>query len=242
MVETPAAAMTADLLAAEADFLSIGTNDLTQYCLAMDRGHAGLAPDFDALHPAVLRLIAATAEGAANIRPPRRCLWRPGIGCSGRAGPDRLGVRGLSAAAGQIPALKARIRCCHSRSMPPPCRKSAGGTFGGGCPRSCSCHGRKLMRSILGWLQPLGGALLLPIAMLPIAGLLLRLGQPDLFNVPFVSAAGDAIFSNLGLIFAIGVAFGLAKDNNGAAGLAGAVCFLVASQGAIALLQRRPRC
>ncbi|HEX4117883.1 MAG TPA: PTS transporter subunit EIIC, partial [Rhizomicrobium sp.] len=94
-----------------------------------------------------------------------------------------------------------------------------------------------MMRSILGWLQPLGGALLLPIAVLPIAGLLLRLGQPDLFNVPFVSAAGDAIFSNLGLIFAIGVAFGLAKDNNGAAGLAGAVCFLVASQGAIALLQ-----
>jgi N-acetylglucosamine PTS system EIICBA or EIICB component len=97
-----------------------------------------------------------------------------------------------------------------------------------------------MMRSILGWLQPLGGALLLPIAVLPIAGLLLRLGQPDLFNVPFVSAAGDAIFSNLGLIFAVGVAFGLAKDNNGAAGLAGAVCFLVASQGAIALLQAPP--
>jgi len=96
------------------------------------------------------------------------------------------------------------------------------------------------MRSILGWLQPLGGALLLPIAVLPIAGLLLRLGQPDLFNVPFVSAAGDAIFSHLGLAFAIGVAFGLAKDNNGAAGLAGAVCFLVASQGAIALLQASP--
>ncbi|HXL69910.1 MAG TPA: PTS transporter subunit EIIC, partial [Rhizomicrobium sp.] len=97
-----------------------------------------------------------------------------------------------------------------------------------------------MMRSILGWLQPLGGALLLPIAVLPIAGLLLRLGQPDLFNVPFVTAAGDAIFSNLGLIFSIGVAFGLAKDNNGAAGLAGAVCFLVASQGAIALLQAPP--
>jgi len=96
------------------------------------------------------------------------------------------------------------------------------------------------MRSILGWLQPLGGALLLPIAVLPIAGLLLRLGQPDLFNVPFVSAAGDAIFSNLGLLFAIGVAAGLAKDNNGAAGLAGAICFLVASKGAIALLQAPP--
>ena len=92
------------------------------------------------------------------------------------------------------------------------------------------------MRSILGWLQPLGGALLLPIAALPIAGLLLRLGQPDLLNLPFIAAAGDAIFSNLGLLFAIGVAVGLAKDNNGAAGLAGAVCFLIASKGAMALL------
>jgi PTS system N-acetylglucosamine-specific IIC component len=93
------------------------------------------------------------------------------------------------------------------------------------------------MRSILGWLQPLGGALLLPIAALPIAGLLLRLGQPDLLNLPFIAAAGDAVFSNLGLLFAIGVAVGLAKDNNGAAGLAGAICFLIASKGAIAVLQ-----
>ena len=93
------------------------------------------------------------------------------------------------------------------------------------------------MRSPIEWLQPLGGALLLPIAALPIAGLLLRLGQPDLLNLPFIAAAGDAVFSNLGLLFAIGVAVGLAKDNNGAAGLAGAICFLVASKGAIALLQ-----
>src|SRR6185437_13956432 len=91
-----------------------------------------------------------------------------------------------------------------------------------------------MMRSILGWLQPLGGALLLPIAALPIAGLLLRLGQPDLLNLPFIAAAGDAVFSNLGLFFAIGVAVGLAKDNNG---LAGAICFLIASKGAIAVLQ-----
>lgn len=92
------------------------------------------------------------------------------------------------------------------------------------------------MRSVLEWLQPLGRALMLPIAALPIAGLLLRLGQPDLLNIPFIAAAGDAIFSNLGLLFAIGVAVGLAKDNNGAAGLAGALCFLVASKGAMALL------
>ena len=54
-------------------------------------------------------------------------------------------------------------------------------------------------------LQPLGRALMLPIAVLPVAGLLLRLGQPDLLDIAFLSAAGDAIFSNLGLLFAIGV-------------------------------------
>ena len=81
-------------------------------------------------------------------------------------------------------------------------------------------------------LQPLGRALMLPIAVLPIAGLLLRLGQPDLLDIAFVSAAGSAIFDNLGLLFAVGIGVGLAKDNNGAAGLAGLVCFLVATRGA----------
>jgi phosphoenolpyruvate-protein phosphotransferase len=109
MVETPAAAITADLLAAEADFLSIGTNDLTQYCLAMDRGNAALASDFDALHPAVLRLIAATTAGAARHgRPVSVC---GGLASDVAAAPILigLGVRGLSAAAAQIPALKAHI-------------------------------------------------------------------------------------------------------------------------------------
>ncbi len=62
MVETPAAAMTADLLAAEADFLSIGTNDLTQYVLAMDRGNPAVAAGVDAMHPAVLRMIGETCR------------------------------------------------------------------------------------------------------------------------------------------------------------------------------------
>lgn len=92
------------------------------------------------------------------------------------------------------------------------------------------------MKSPLEILQPLGRALMLPIAVLPVAGLLLRLGQPDLLNIGFVAAAGDAIFSNLGLLFAIGVAVGLARENNGAAGLAGVVCFLIATEGAKALL------
>jgi PTS system N-acetylglucosamine-specific IIC component len=88
----------------------------------------------------------------------------------------------------------------------------------------------------VGALQPLGRALMLPIAVLPVAGLLLRLGQPDLLNIGFVAAAGDAIFHSLGLLFAIGVAVGFAKDGNGAAGLAGVVCFLVATNGAEALI------
>jgi PTS system N-acetylglucosamine-specific IIC component len=77
---------------------------------------------------------------------------------------------------------------------------------------------------------------MLPIAVLPVAALMLRLGQPDLFDIPFVAASGAAIFANLGLLFAVGVGFGLAKENNGAAGLAGAVAFLVLTEGAKALI------
>jgi len=96
------------------------------------------------------------------------------------------------------------------------------------------------MKSILGTLQPLGRALMLPIAVLPIAGLLLRLGQPDLLNIAFVSAAGDAIFNHLGLLFAIGVSTGFARDGNGAACLAGMVCFLVATEASKVLLTVPP--
>jgi PTS system N-acetylglucosamine-specific IIC component len=80
--------------------------------------------------------------------------------------------------------------------------------------------------------QQIGRALMLPIAVLPIAGLLLRLGQPDLLDLPAVAAAGNAIFSNLGLLFAIGIAVGIARENHGAAGLAAVVCYFVATEGA----------
>ncbi len=96
------------------------------------------------------------------------------------------------------------------------------------------------MKPSLQSLQPLGRALMLPIAVLPIAGLLLRLGQPDLLDIPFVAAAGGAIFDNLGLLFALGIAVGIARDGNGAAGLAGIVCFLVATRGAMTLLHVPP--
>lgn len=76
-------------------------------------------------------------------------------------------------------------------------------------------------------MQRLGRALMLPIAVLPVAGLLLRLGQPDVFNIKMIADAGDAIFTNLPLLFAIGVAVGFAKDNNGTAGLAGAIGYLI---------------
>ena len=88
------------------------------------------------------------------------------------------------------------------------------------------------MRSIIERLQPLGRALMLPIAVLPVAGLLLRIGQPDLLDIAFISAAGAAIFDNLGILFAIGVAAGFARDSNGAACLAGVVCYLVSVNGA----------
>ncbi|MGH8175718.1 MAG: N-acetylglucosamine-specific PTS transporter subunit IIBC [Steroidobacter sp.] len=96
------------------------------------------------------------------------------------------------------------------------------------------------MKKVIAGLQPIGRALMLPIAVLPVAALLLRLGQPDLLNVPAIAAAGDAIFSNLGLLFAIGVAVGLARENHGAAGLASVVGYLVTTKGAEVLIAVPP--
>jgi PTS system N-acetylglucosamine-specific IIC component len=96
------------------------------------------------------------------------------------------------------------------------------------------------MKQILSSLQRVGGALMLPIAVLPIAGLLLRLGQPDLLNFQSMAAAGQAIFANLGLLFAIGVAVGLARENHGAAGLASVVGYLVTTKGAEVLISVPP--
>ena len=110
MVETPAAALLAESLAGEADFLSIGTNDLTQYTLAMDRGHALLAARADALHPAVLSLIARTAAGAHAHR-------RHAAVCGGLASEPAaaallvgLGIDELSAVPAAVPAVKDRLR------------------------------------------------------------------------------------------------------------------------------------
>jgi phosphocarrier protein FPr/phosphocarrier protein len=121
MVETPAAAMIADQLATEADFLSVGTNDLTQYTLAMDRQNPELAAEVDALHPAVLRLIARTVESGR-----RHALWT-GV-CGGLAGELAaapilvgLGVSELSMPAAAIAEVKAMARTL----SPDACRKLA---------------------------------------------------------------------------------------------------------------------
>ncbi|VVN17321.1 hypothetical protein PS664_04120 [Pseudomonas fluorescens] len=110
MIEVPAAALMAEQLAEHADFLSIGTNDLSQYTLAMDRDHAGLAARVDALHPALLRLIAQTCTGAA-----KHGRW---VGVCGALASDPLatpvlvglGVSELSVSPPQIAEIKDRVR------------------------------------------------------------------------------------------------------------------------------------
>lgn len=84
-------------------------------------------------------------------------------------------------------------------------------------------------------LVKLGKALMLPIAVLPVAGLLLRLGQPDLLNIAFISQAGGAVFNNLPVIFSIGVAIGFAKENHGAAALAAFIGYVIMTSALTAL-------
>jgi phosphoenolpyruvate-protein kinase (PTS system EI component) len=109
MVEVPSAALNASWLAKEADFFSIGTNDLTQYTLAMDRGHPELSKQADAFDPAVLRLIAMTVEAAhAEGKWVGVC---GGLAAEPLAAPLLVGLRldELSVPAPAIPELKARI-------------------------------------------------------------------------------------------------------------------------------------
>jgi phosphocarrier protein FPr len=110
MVEVPAVAVMAEQFARDADFFSIGTNDLTQYTLAMDRGHPKLAPQIDGLNPAVLRLIDLAVRGARQ-----HGKW-VGV-CGGIAGDPQavpllagLGVTELSVSVPAIAAVKAQLR------------------------------------------------------------------------------------------------------------------------------------
>ncbi len=110
MIEVPAAALLAEQLAVEADFFSIGSNDLAQYALAMDRCDPGTAAELDSLHPGVLRLIASTVAGA-------RTRGRPVAVCGGAAADVLaapiligLGVDALSIAPALVPEVKALLR------------------------------------------------------------------------------------------------------------------------------------
>ena len=110
MVETPAAALAADTLIGEVAFFSIGTNDLVQYTLAVDRGNANLASRFTPLHPAVLRLIQRTVQvGHANGLEVSVCgeMASQPIMAFALIG---LGVRQLSVAARSVPLVKAIVR------------------------------------------------------------------------------------------------------------------------------------
>ena len=106
MIEIPSAALTADLLAKEADFFSIGTNDLTQYVLAVDRMNEQIAALYDPYHPAVLRLIREVIEQGHRAGIP--------VGMCGELAGDpratelllRMGLREFSMSAGSLPLVK----------------------------------------------------------------------------------------------------------------------------------------
>ena len=110
MIETPGAALSADALALEADFFAIGTNDLTAYTLAVDRGESDLASLYDPLHPAVLRLVQFATEAALRMRMPVSV-------CGEMAGNPRLtplllglGLRSFSMNAAAVPRVKQVVR------------------------------------------------------------------------------------------------------------------------------------
>ena len=117
MVETPASVLLCDRLAAEADFFSIGTNDLTQYIMAADRMNQHVAALYDAAHPAVLRAVAAVARAGRAAGVP--------VGICGEAAADEalaplwaaMGVGELSMAADRIGAVKAALRASDARAL-----------------------------------------------------------------------------------------------------------------------------
>ena len=119
MIETPAAVMMADELAEEADFFSIGTNDLSQYTLAIDRQNPKLEPFFDPHHPAILRMIRHTIEAGH-----RHNCW---VGICGELGADltltesflRMGVDELSVAPAAVLPLRKKIRSLDLRKKFP---------------------------------------------------------------------------------------------------------------------------
>ncbi len=116
MLEVPAAALTAEALVEQAEFLSIGTNDLTQYTLAAERGNAAVAGLADPLHPAVLRLIAAACSGAEGRGRPVAVCGEMAADPAAIAILVGLGVRELSVAVPSVAAVKQAVRALELES------------------------------------------------------------------------------------------------------------------------------
>jgi phosphotransferase system enzyme I (PtsI) len=110
MIETPGAALSADALALEADFFAIGTNDLTAYTLAVDRGETEVAELYDPLHPAVLRLVQFATEAALRMRMPVSVCGE--MAANPRLTPLLLGLglRSFSMTASAVPRVKQAVR------------------------------------------------------------------------------------------------------------------------------------
>ena len=131
MIEVPSAAILVAQMAAEVDFLSLGTNDLTQYTLAVDRGSAKVAQLYDPLHPAVLRLIKAVADAGFGAGIPTSI-------CGEMAGDPKavllllgLGIRILSLSPGLIPEVKEVVRVLeldHARDVASRCLELESGS------------------------------------------------------------------------------------------------------------------
>jgi multiphosphoryl transfer protein len=124
MVEIPSAALLAETIAPEIDFFSIGTNDLTQYTLAVDRGNAALAAKHDGMHPAVLRLIALTINAAHKYG--KRADLCGELGSDAAAVPVLvgLGMDELSVSIPAVPTVKAQVRTLNLADVQPLAQKA----------------------------------------------------------------------------------------------------------------------
>ena len=124
MIEVPSAALLADKIAPEVDFFSIGTNDLTQYTLAVDRGNSALARMHDGLHPGVLKLIAMTVDGAHQYG--KRADICGELGSDPLAIPILLGLGmdELSVSIPAVPIVKAQVRTLKMTDLQPLARQA----------------------------------------------------------------------------------------------------------------------
>lgn len=260
MLEVPAAALMADKFT-DADFFSLGTNDLTQYALAMDRTENRYAEFSDGLNPAVLKIIRTAVDAAEKSG--------RSIGICGTMASDYtavpvligLGLRSLAVTSAEIPMIKELIRGismadCRLLAEKALSAENAAAVRALAEEFTATAHNKipdsvvqnksavvkiqsrstgvkatptikKLLTRTGSFFSELGKSLMLPIALLPVAGLLNRLGQKDLFDIPFIAKAGGALFDNLPLIFALGTATGFAKGSHGAAALSAFAGYII---------------